>query len=50
MSERIERWFMADVDGCPRHLIYPRLWLLWDWVLRPGAYMGLRHYLRWLAR
>lgn len=46
----INNWFHKDIKGCPRHLIYPRLYLLWDWVLRPGADMGLKRYIRWLRR
>ncbi len=50
LINQIEKWFEKDIDGCPRHLLYPKSYLLWDWVLRPGANMGIKNYIHWLRR
>jgi hypothetical protein len=51
-DKMLGKWWDKDIDGCPRHMLWPRLYLLWDWVFDPQGTpeMGIKRYMQWMLR
>lgn len=44
---------LAWMDSNKWHLLHPRLYRFWEWVVMPktwGGRLGLMNWLRWMAR